>query len=139
MADKGFAQLTFKQLEAAAQTPEAREENAGKYVRLVGKYAGNTDSRFSLSRYQMTCCAADARPLNAVIMVDPNSREKLNWKKLQNKWVEVTGQLQFLSRPQANAPDKLEYMPAIILFPKGDQKLEDLVKIVSAPSDPFIN
>jgi hypothetical protein len=140
IADKGFAPtLGFKELEAAAQTPLSREENAGKTVRLIGKYMGDDDKRFSLSRFKMTCCSADAIPLNAVIMVDPKSKDILKWKKLRNKWVEVTGQLQFLSRPQANDADKLEYMPAVIIYPKPDKPLDELVKLIPAPSNPFLN
>jgi uncharacterized membrane protein YcgQ (UPF0703/DUF1980 family) len=140
IADKGFApELSFKELEAAAQTALTREENAGKTVKLVGKYMGDDDKRFSLSRFKMTCCSADAIPLNAVIMVDPASKDVLKWKKLRNKWVEVTGQLQFLSRPSADDPNKLQYMPAVIIYPKADKPLDELVKPIAAPANPFLN
>jgi len=139
-ADKGFApELGFKQLEMAALTPESRSENTGKTVKLVGKYAGTDDKRFSLTRYKMVCCAADSVPINAVIMLDPHAKERLDAKKLRNKWVEVTGQVQFLTRPSAKDPAKAEYMPAVIIFPKPEKPLKDLVKVISAPADPYLN
>jgi hypothetical protein len=140
IADKGFApELGFKELEAAALTPQTREDKTGKTVKLVGKYIGDDPKRFSLTRYQMKCCSADAVPLNAAIMVDPNSKDKLDPRKLRNKWVEVTGQLQFLSRPSGKDPSKVEYMPAVIIYPKPQSPLKDLVKIISTPPDQFLN
>jgi hypothetical protein len=140
VADKGFApELGFKQLEMAALTPETRAENTGKTVKLIGKYAGSDDKRFSLTRYKMTCCAADSVPINAVIMVDPNAKERLDPRKLRNKWVEVTGQVQFLTRPSPSDPSRQEYTPAVIIYPKADKPLRDLVRIIPAPADPYLN
>jgi hypothetical protein len=143
VADKGFApELGFKQLEMAALTPQSREENTGKMVSLVGKYSGEDDRRFTLTRYQMKCCSADSTPINAVIMVDPNSKDKLDSKKLRNRWVKVTGQVQFLSRPGAKDPSKLEYIPAVIIYPKAEKnhRLKDLVEILkNPPADPYLN
>jgi hypothetical protein len=140
VADKGYApELGFKQLEMAALTPESRSENTGKTVKLIGKYVGTDDKRFSLARYKMVCCAADSVPINAVIMLDPKAKERLDSKKLRNKWVEVTGQVQFLTRPSAKDPSKSEYMPAVIIYPKADAPLKDLVKVIPAPADPYLN
>jgi hypothetical protein len=140
MADKGFArELGFRELEAAALTPQMREETAGKTVKLVGRYAGRDEKRFSLTRYQIKCCAADSVPLNAVIMVDPSTKDKLDSRKLNNKWVEVTGQVQYLTRPSANDPSRPEYIPAVIVFPKPDKPLKELIKIVRPPADPYVN
>jgi hypothetical protein len=140
VADKGFApELGFRQLEMAATTPQLRAENTGKTVKLVGKYAGSEDKRFSLARYVIICCIADAVPINAVIMVAPNARERLDWRKLNGKWVEVTGQVQFLTRPAASDPSTAEYLPAVIIFPKPGKPLKHLVRIVPAPANPFVN
>jgi hypothetical protein len=141
VADKGFApEIGFKELEQAALTPQTRDEMAGKTVKLVGKYTGDDPKRFSLSRFQMKCCSADAIPLNAVIMVDDtNGKEKLDPKKLRNKWVEVTGQVQFLNRPSAKDPSKLDYTPAVIIHPKPQKPLKEMVRVITTPPDQFLN
>ncbi len=140
VATKGFApELGFKQLEEAARTPEMREENSGKVVRLIGRFSGEDGRRFSLTRIRMICCVADSVPVNAVIMIDPKSKESLKPRELKNKWVQVTGQLQFLSRPAANDPNRKDYLPAVIVQPKEGEPLKELVKIVSPPSNPYLN
>jgi uncharacterized membrane protein YcgQ (UPF0703/DUF1980 family) len=140
LASKGFApELGFKQLEAAAHSKESREENAGKTVRLIGMYAGDDDQRFNLARYQVKCCAADAVPLNAIVMLDPNSNEKIKPRDYRSKWVEVTGQLQFLQRPSSKDPKAKEYIAAVIVYPKPDAPLKDLVKIIPQPPNPYLN
>lgn len=140
MKSKGLAlELGFKQLEAAAATPQTREETAGKTVRLIGQFAGNDEKRFTLARYQVKCCAADAVPLNAVIMVDPSVPDKLKPRELRQKWVEVTGQVQFLQRPSQKNPKEMDYVPAVIVYPKADKPLKELVKVVQAPANPYLN
>jgi hypothetical protein len=140
IADRGFApELGFKQLEMAAATPESRAESVGKTVKLVGRYKGSDDKRFSLTRYSMGCCPADAVPINAIIMVAPRAKERLDWKKLDGKWVEVTGQVQFLTRSSPTHPSKAEYLSAVILFPKPSKPLKDNVKVVAAPANPYLN
>jgi hypothetical protein len=138
--DKGFAvELGFKELEAAARTPRSREEHSGKRVRLIGQFVGDDEKRFTLSRFQMKCCSADSIPLNSVIMIDPNVKDKLKPKELRNKWVEVTGQVQFLNRPMQNDPSRLEYLPAVIVYPTAKEPLKELVRVVPAPSNPYLN
>jgi hypothetical protein len=140
IADRGFApELGFKQLEMAASSPELRAENTGKTVKLIGRYAGSDDRRFSLTRYTISCCPADAVSINAVIMVDPHAKERLDWKRLDGKWVEVTGQVRFLTRSNPAHPSKAEYRSAVILFPKPNKPLKDLVQVVAAPANPYLN
>jgi hypothetical protein len=123
VADKGFApELGFKELEGAAYTPERREAYEGKMVKLKGQLAPSGNPKmFSLVRYQMRCCAADAVRLNAVIIIDPSSPEKIEESRYSGQWVEVTGQVQFREyehngqkewktiifvQPDANDPEK---------------------------------
>ncbi len=149
VADKGFAaEVGFKQLEAAALTPQTREEYTGKKVRLVGKFAGEDARRFTLARLKINCCSADAIPFNAVVMVDPNAlaensklRQATERLKPKNKWVQVTGQVQFLSRPAPNDPGKLEYVPAVIVQPKPEthgEGLKDLIEVIPPPANPYV-
>jgi uncharacterized membrane protein YcgQ (UPF0703/DUF1980 family) len=141
--DKGFApQIGFKQLEAAAQTPQMRDEFTGQSVRLVGKFVGEDSTRFTLARFQINCCSADAIPLKAVVLVDPNSKERQNVKSLKDKWVQVTGQVQFQSRPLPNNPSKVEYVPVVVVVPKSGEPghaLKDLVKVISPPANPYVD
>lgn len=136
VAEKGIDfNVGFLQLEMASMTQESRNHYEGKTVRLIGKYVGEEEKRFSLIRFKINCCAADAVPLNAVMMVDPNSTEKLAWKKYANKWVQVTGRVHFLKRK-----DNEQYMTALVLFPDADHKLnDDLVKVVPQDSNPYAN
>lgn len=136
VAEKGVDfNVGFLQLEMAAMSQESRNHYEGKTVRLVGKFVGEDERRFSLIRFKINCCAADAVPLNSVIMVDPNSPEKVNWKGFRNKWVQVTGRVHFLKRK-----DNDQYMTALILFPDAEHPLNSsLIKVVPQDSNPYAN
>src|SRR2546428_229519 len=65
----GVLPLAFKDLEQAANTEQQRKYWDGKLVRVKGQFApGRTDRNFSIFRMKMTCCAADAYPLNVKIV-----------------------------------------------------------------------
>ena len=136
VAEKGVDfNVGFLQLEMAAMSQESRNHYEGKTVRLVGKYVGEDEKRFSLIRFKINCCAADAVPLNSVIMVDPASMEKINWKGYRNKWVQVTGRVHFLKRK-----DNDQFITALILYPDAEHKLnDDLIKVVPQDSNPYAN
>ena len=137
VADKGEdLGVTFVQLQMAAMYPENRQFYEGKTVRLTGRYVGDSDSRFTLVRYKMTCCAADAIPLDAVIMLDPKSKskEKLDPDKLRNSWVQVTGRVQFVQRTDRPG----EFATALMLLTE-DKPLSELVKVVPPDPNPYAN
>ncbi len=126
--------VRFLDLEMAATYPEERKFYAGKTVRLSGKFSGLDDTHFTLVRFMMKCCAADAVKLNAIIWVDPSKLAdprlaNLNPQQMNNKWVIVTGRVHFIKNTANN-----QYMPAVILTPTKDEPLANLVK--SVPSDP---
>jgi uncharacterized membrane protein YcgQ (UPF0703/DUF1980 family) len=129
----GQANVTFLQLEQAALREESRDHYEGKTVRLVGQYKGINPTTCSLVRYKISCCAADAVPLGAVIMVDPNSDKRLDNNRLAGQWVQVTGRVHFFNRPGTG-----EYKTAVILYPTADEPLDDLIKVVPPVSDPFL-
>lgn len=127
--DKGALghELTFKELDGVAYNPDRRAAYEGKTVDLKGQFVGHDERVFRLVRLKINCCAADAIPLNAVIIVEPkapNSKEKLPSESLQMKWVRVTGQIQFQSRKQGNQE---EWMTLIIVRPDEQKTLKDLV------------
>ena len=129
--------LPFSRLERAAFSPEQREQLKGKSTWLIGKFAATSDpNQFGLVRYKMNCCAADALPLNAVIMVNPDwpSKEaQLDVRARQQKWVKITGRIYFFKmRGRAD-----EFVPAIVLFPDKDHPPNSLVEVVDQPADPY--
>jgi len=120
----GVLPLAFKDLEQAANTEQQRKYWDGKLVRVKGQFApGRTDRTFSIFRMKMTCCAADAYPLNVKIV----SPEALPFEKLQNQWVNVTGKISF-AMPQGRD----EYVTILTM-----RKLDD-VKPASPDPRPFL-
>ncbi len=118
IADKGTENnVSFPQLERAAQREEARQLYEGKTVSLIGQFAGDSDKKFTLIRYKMNCCAADAVPLNAAIFVDAKSPVQLPHKELRGKWVKVKGQVQFIKVKDGS------YITALVLKPANDKEL----------------
>jgi hypothetical protein len=109
--------LGFKELDGVAYKPDLRKFFEGRIVQLVGQYQQGSDDRmFGLVRYKMTCCAADAVPLNLVIMLDPQVKESLVGFKA-NDWVQVTGRVQF-----RKLKDRDEYVTVLLLGSAGDVK-----------------
>jgi uncharacterized membrane protein YcgQ (UPF0703/DUF1980 family) len=126
--------VSFVQLEQAALSEDLRTVYEGKTIRLLGKYVAQDSDHFTLVRYTMNCCAADAIPLKALTILDRSkSKEPLDSNRLNNKWVEVTGQVQFLKMRDGSS-----FVPAIIIQPTDTTKLTQLVKAVPPPPNPFV-
>jgi uncharacterized repeat protein (TIGR03943 family) len=112
----------FKELEQSAYDPARRELFEGKWAILTGQFAPSADRRlFTLVRYKMTCCAADAYQLNVMIV----SPENVNLKR--DSWVEVTGQVQYAKRR-----DRDEYVTILQLSSAKD------VRAVPPDKNPYI-
>jgi uncharacterized membrane protein YcgQ (UPF0703/DUF1980 family) len=124
----------------ASVSPESRAFYAGKRVALTGKFVpGENDRTFTLVRYRMQCCAADALQLNAVIIIDysklKNSRDpraRLNVDSLRGKWVEVKGRVEFTKRQD-------RYVTTLVLRPtdREGNTINDLVSVMDTPPDPY--
>ena len=96
----------------------------------------NLKQAFTLTRYTMTCCVADARPLNVVIYVASGSGQTLPVNQLAKKWVRVTGQVQFL---MAKGPQGREqWRSAVVLTPSERHPLSKLIEVVDPPANPFV-
>jgi hypothetical protein len=90
--EAGVMPLDFNDLKKAATTDDQRKFWEGKLVRVKGQFAqGQTDKTFGLFRLKMTCCAADAYPLNVKIV----SPEPVPFERLEKQWVNVTGTVKF--------------------------------------------
>jgi uncharacterized membrane protein YcgQ (UPF0703/DUF1980 family) len=126
--------VTFVQLEQAALSEDSRNAFEGKTIRLDGRYVAEDSSHFTLVRFTMNCCAADAIPLKALIVVDRSqSKEPLDSNRLNNKWVQVTGQVQFLKMRDGSS-----FVPAIIIQATPEKKLTQLIKPIPTPANPFV-
>lgn len=126
-------ELRFTQLENAALTPELRNFYSGRRIALVGRFSGN-EQAFTLIRYRINCCAADAQPLKVTIYVDPRSGQALPVAQLTNKWVRVTGRVQFFANPSGQG-----YATALVLQPTEREPLSKLVEVVPAPANPYVD
>jgi hypothetical protein len=84
--------LDFKTLEKASIEEEDRKYWQGKRVGVKGQFAPspNSDRVFSLVRFRIRCCAADAIPLNVPMI----AKEPITGIK-EGEWVEVTGRVEF--------------------------------------------
>lgn len=137
--DNGLAPATeigFTELQEVSLSPEQRDYWEGKTVALIGQYSDVSDKRFTLVRYKMQCCARDAVPLNAVIMLDPKSEEKIDRDRYRDKWVQVRGRVHFFLKPGTE-----EYLTSLILYPSKDTPIEKLVTMLAGPpnNNPFLN
>jgi uncharacterized repeat protein (TIGR03943 family) len=130
----GQASVGFVELQQASLTPESRDYYEGKTVTLTGQYLAYSPKRFTLRRYKIACCAADAVKLDAVIMVDDKAAEKVDPDTYRDKWVEVTGRIHFFPKPGSN-----EFITALILYPTKDEPISQLVKIIPPPATPWLN
>jgi hypothetical protein len=134
--DGPVSELSFRELDGAAYSPERRSLYEGKTYKLKGQFApGGSDTVFTLVRMKMNCCAADAVPVPAVIMIDPNAKEKLDVAAYQGKWVEVTGQVQFRTRKLAG---REEWVTVVMVRPDETHPLSQLVEPTEPDRSPFI-
>jgi hypothetical protein len=134
---EGFGgELSFRELEGAAYSPERRSLYEGKTYKLKGQFApSGNDSMFTLVRFKINCCAADAVPVPAVIMIDPSSKEKLDVAAYQGKWVEVTGQVQFRTRKLGG---REEWVTVVVVRPDEKHPLSKLIEPTEPDRSPFI-
>ena len=124
--------ITFQQLNLAAVYSDNRDFYEGKTVKLVGQYVPIDNRHFTLRRFKISCCAADAVPLSAVIMADPEFKEPLPSGSLQGKWVEAIGRVEFLPSAGGNG-----YTTTLIL--PVDRPLGEVLKEVPPPTNPYLN
>lgn len=97
----------------AAGNPALREEWDRTLVDVVGQYgsAGLKD-RFRLMRVKITCCAADAVPLNVNVLNDQGNADPSSWENGQ--WIEVRGVVNFVD-VKSRAGGRVETFPVINL------------------------
>jgi hypothetical protein len=115
--------IEFNELQQAAYVPSLREKLQGKTRKVLGQFIpGKTEYTCSLVRIKMQCCAADAQPLNVVII----SPDKLTDIKPQ-AWVEIEGRVFFRKRK-----DRGEFLPVFQIQGR------DKIKPAEAPKNPYL-
>jgi hypothetical protein len=124
--------ITFQQLNLAAVYSDNRDFYENKTVKLIGQYVPIDNRHFTLRRFKISCCAADAVPLSAVIMADPESKQPLPSDSLQGKWVEAIGRVQFLRSASGDG-----YTTTLIL--PQDRPLNEVLNEVPPPANPYLN
>jgi hypothetical protein len=84
--------LGFKTLEGASRDPESRTDWKDKWITVKGQFAPSrqNDHQFSLVRFSIRCCGADAVRLNVPMVC----KESLQGIK-EGEWVNVTGRIRF--------------------------------------------
>lgn len=93
---------------------------AGVRVRLVGFVApGEGDEAYRLTRFVISCCAADASAVQVVVRGDHTQ-----WH--HDQWLEVEGQ--WLRRPIAAAKDPNPPLPVLTV---------DVVRPIAQPREPY--
>jgi hypothetical protein len=129
--DKGeVVTIDFPELQRAPATPETRAIYEGRTIRVKGEFLPGNERMFTLVRYKMNCCARDAVPLSAIIVLDPSYNGQLTPDLWRGKWVEVEGQVQFQQQP--DRPDVRRTL--IVLRPNSADDLGKMVKVVKAES-----
>jgi hypothetical protein len=94
--DANVIALSFSDAENAAISKESRDDyTIGEFkdnqVRLKGMFQSGNGPTFGLYRLKMVCCAADASPINIVIVAPKGE----NITYAHGTWVRVIGKLTF--------------------------------------------
>jgi uncharacterized membrane protein YraQ (UPF0718 family) len=126
--------ISFLQLESAKLNPDMRAFYEGKRVRLTGRYYPLQPGRsFTLMRWRINCCEADATPLRVPIVLPESARVTLPDKDLRNKWVQVTGVVKFAQDPMTGT-----YSTVVELHPSKRTPLDELVQVIDTPANPYV-
>jgi hypothetical protein len=107
LANPSAIGMDFKSLESVAQDDYRRGELKGKTVKVVGQFVRHNDRLFSLVRFRIQCCAADAVQYQIPCLLLRESLAGFN----TNQWVEVTGRVEF-------QPDRGGGFRTVLLVPR---------------------
>ena len=130
LRDKEVREVYFLELQKAAFSKQGRDFWNGKVALLKGQFvAGPSNQEFTLVRFKISCCAADAIQLNAVI----RSVKPLPVQEYSGQWVQVVGEISFSKRSDRN-----EYIAVMHLLPDDSPVLKEkgLSPIQVIPPDP---
>jgi uncharacterized membrane protein YraQ (UPF0718 family) len=139
-ARDGTLPVTFVQLESAAGSQEGRNLLTDRWVNVLGQYYVQEvqnfppyEQLFTLVRFRMNCCAADAVPLKVLILVDPDIKKSLpSGRELHKQWVQVRGRVKFVKDQRG------VLVPALILERSDKVGPDKLLEVVPADPNPYI-
>jgi hypothetical protein len=120
----------FLELERAAGTEASRQAYEGRKAEVTGQAVVSADPRrFGLVRYKISCCAADAVPLNMRIEVSDagSASNAFSTQTLAKKWVTVTGIIKF-----GKLRGSEEYVTVL------EAEAKDVETLQGAPDNPFV-
>jgi uncharacterized membrane protein YcgQ (UPF0703/DUF1980 family) len=89
----------FKGLEALAFSPEMQKDWKGLTVRVLGQFAPNNNRQFTLARYRIQCCGADAVQVSLPMVLNRGTLDEIPSHPQHNDWVQVTGRIDFREQP----------------------------------------
>ncbi|MDQ4126096.1 MAG: hypothetical protein M3134_10950, partial [Actinomycetota bacterium] len=110
-------EISFAEIQYASESPEYAAEAGiaeGMEIELTGFVThpgGLPDGTLGLTRFQVSCCAADAVPFTVPLVEDPDARE-------DDVWLEVRGRLALRDGVYVVDPEHVE--------------------VVDAPADPYL-
>jgi uncharacterized membrane protein YcgQ (UPF0703/DUF1980 family) len=98
--------VDFKSVYMLAFDPERQQEWAGRNVRVVAQFAPGlaTDRYFTLARFRIQCCGADAVQLSVPVLLARGALQNIKDQPRRNDWVEVTGRVEFRQLPGSRDP-----------------------------------
>jgi uncharacterized membrane protein YcgQ (UPF0703/DUF1980 family) len=117
--------VDFKTLHGIAFNPGGQQNWANKTVEVVGQFAPHPQNKnvFTLARYRIQCCGADAIQLDIPIIC----RESVEGFR-PNSWVQVTGRVEF-----RKVPGRGEQLSTYLIVPSRKD-----VKRTAPEPDPYI-
>jgi hypothetical protein len=136
-----IGRLRSDELNNVTNDAKLREYYEDKIAQITGMVvpSASSDRWFTLQRLKIRCCAADAVPLNAVVIIDdsqirdlPPEQRTLNFQALNRKWVEVTGQIAF----QQHGPSG--WVALLIVRPTQELPLTKLIRQIPPDPDPYL-
>lgn len=93
---------------------------AGETVRLVGFSSGSIDGGFTLTRFVLSCCAADGTAINIAVLTDQPAPATDQWVEVVGRWRNRDGHL--IGEPTAEPP--ILEAESVIAVPAPDQPYE---------------
>ena len=107
--------------EYLARDYEAPHTLAGVRIRLLGFVTPQPRGRdgYLLTRFSISCCAADATALRVAIRGDPVARPSDTWLEVEGRWQQRT----------SDDPDQLGFDTAVLMA--------ESVGVIKQPSEPY--
>ena len=119
LADRGdYSQFSVKDWAALLAQSDDPKQYAHKAVHVSGFVTPSSDTVFFVSRFVVSCCVVDARPIGLPVY-RPGWRQEVK----ADTWVEISGEL--APNPQPTVDKKTVVVP-------------DYIKTINKPEQPYV-